>query len=348
MGCVKSTPVEQDTYYSSDGWIVAGTQVVPQHSYPGEFFQYDPKIKLNLPCLDNSKIAQCDLFYVHSFSLNDTNRKEIEMHCSLFNNCCQLYCPKYNAAIDITNIKQLNNAYNDIKQAFTVFLVNYNHTRPFILAGQGQGSYLLYRLIREEFLNHTPKGEDLCARCVAAYLPGINILQSEFSSNCKLLEISTNPNDTKVVVSWKTCYKTPCEAVYDLDINLSSSDNRNQKKMKKKQKNNDNVKQIRNKSKATVDEKSDDVEDGYIANNPLSFNKANMNVELSENRGSMNGNGVLQPMITGCYFIRDNYFQLTHDISKFNSMKSDYLPFYMDIRINAAVRVDHWMRQQRL
>jgi len=95
--------------------------------------------------------------------------------------------------------------------------------------------------------------------------------------------------------------------------------------------------------------KSNEVdEQRYIANNPLSFDSEKMNVEKEGNQGSMSQTGVLQPLITGCNFVKDNYFQLTHDIASFNSMKSDYLPFYMNIRINAGTRVEHWIRQQVL
>jgi len=334
MGCTSSAP-EPDYYYRNEGWIVAGTQVVPTHSYPAEFFGYDPKVKMDLPCIDNTKLAQCDLFYVHSTSIgiDDKNREEIDMHCSIFNNCCQVYCPKYHAAIDITSAKQLNVAYVDIKEAFNAFLANYNHTKPFILAGHGQGSYLLYRLIREEFMNQTPRSEDLCARCVVAYLPGITLFRSEFPSNDKLLEFSTNPVDTRTIISWKTCYNNPNESVYD--INVAELNSRN--------------KQIRSKSKSGADEKSDDIdEQRAIASNPLSFDQEKMKINKEANLGSMSQTGVLQPSITGCHIVKDNYFQLTDDISSFNSMKSDYLPFYMNIRFNAAVRIDHWIRQQVL
>jgi hypothetical protein len=53
-----------------------------------------------------------------------------------------------------------------VRQAFSTFLVRYNHDRPFIIVGVEQGGSLAARLLREEIATKP----DLKRRLVAAYL----------------------------------------------------------------------------------------------------------------------------------------------------------------------------------
>jgi len=321
---------EHNVYYTNDGWICAGVNAPCANSYPCEFYNYNPKTKLNLPCVDNSKMANCDVFYVHSFSLNKngSNRQEIEMHCSLFNNCCQVYCPVYKHAKDITNSKEMNTAYTDIKLAFSAFCANYNHTKPFVLAGHGQGSYLLYRLIREEFMKDSPKSEDLCSRCVAAYLPGVSILVSDLK-NDKYLMHTKSANDTNVIISWKTVNYKAKTAVFDIPYPLNPPKN---KKNSVANNNEDEVKQNINE---------------LICLNPLSFDLDNTSISKDKNMGCMSNEGILEPSLTGAEAVDQLYVQLSDEIGSL-TIESDYLPFYMNIRINVGNRVEHWLRQQKL
>jgi len=63
--------------------------------------------------------------------------------------------------------------------------------------------------------------------------------------------------------------------------------------------------------------------------------------------GSMSNEGVLSPSLTGGGVVKHLYVQLTDDLPDL-TIESDYLPFYMNIRINVGLRVEHWLRQQNL
>ncbi|ETO34776.1 hypothetical protein RFI_02312 [Reticulomyxa filosa] len=149
MGCVnapKTDSMEDLSYGKEDNWVMAGTNVLPQNSYPGVFSGYSRQERFELPQTDNQKQADCDAFYVHWRTLlncpqqdAETVRAEIEMHASTFNNCCRVYAPNYRSATETNDSLALDIAYGDVKKAFFHFLTYWSSTRPFILAGEGQG-----------------------------------------------------------------------------------------------------------------------------------------------------------------------------------------------------------------
>ena len=84
---------------------------------------------------------------------------------------CRVYVPRYRQATLYSFFDQegdgglaIDFAYQDVLAAFHYYLKNYNEGRPFILAGHSQGGLHLDTLLREEI-----NGTDLQARMIAAY-----------------------------------------------------------------------------------------------------------------------------------------------------------------------------------
>jgi hypothetical protein len=96
-------------------------------------------------------------------------------------------------------------AYEDVKNAFQYYLDHYNHGRPIILAGHSQGSTHL-RMILRDFFDNKP----LQSQLVAAYIPGIGMDKTEFST----IPLMNNPTQTGGFVTWNTFKKTIDEDVF--------------------------------------------------------------------------------------------------------------------------------------
>ena len=103
----------------------------------------------------------------------------------------KIYVPPYNKEEE----KSRMIAYGDVKRAFQYYLDHYNEGRPIIIASHSQGSIMTGMLL-QEFFDGTPLEKQL----VAAYLPGIKIEASKFTS----LKEMTTPSATGGVVSWNT------------------------------------------------------------------------------------------------------------------------------------------------
>ena len=137
---------------------------------------------------DNQATADVDVFFVHPTTYfkadhwnqpldhAETNKLTddwvIPNQASVFNNCCKVYAPRYRQAtlysfLDYEGVdpnKAIDFAYSDVRAAFHFFLENYNHGRPFIIAGHSQGSKHVDTLLKD-VINGTP----LMDRMVAAY-----------------------------------------------------------------------------------------------------------------------------------------------------------------------------------
>ncbi|ETO09556.1 hypothetical protein RFI_27821 [Reticulomyxa filosa] len=342
MGCVASSKdiTEELSYSKESNWIMAGTIVRPHNIYPGEFSNYTTEDKQDLPQSDNQKLANCDAFYVHWRSLlncepkEEANiRKEIEMHASVFNNCCRIYAPNFRSASDASDMSGINVAYNDIKKAFDHFLMYWSSTRPFIVAGEGQGSYLLLKLIQEQILSgNTDRANDLRKRIVCAYLPGCPVLPSDINSDNHLIE-GQNPDDIKCVVSWCTDYGTdkstisPCHYFFP------------------------GVSRPYQGNSIVLDD--DKKEEGLVMVNPLTW-KYPEDCPPRANKGSISFlGGVLYQKVCGASpidkggcirVVYDN--DHTYDTTNPLECQSDYLPFWMSIRINSALRLQQWSDKQ--
>jgi hypothetical protein len=96
-------------------------------------------------------------------------------------------------------------AYEDVKNAFQYYLDHYNHGRPIILAGHSQGSTHLRMILRDFFDNKA-----LQTQLVAAYIPGIGMEKTEFST----IPLMNSPKQTGGFVTWNTFKKNIDEDAY--------------------------------------------------------------------------------------------------------------------------------------
>ena len=92
-------------------------------------------------------------------------------------------------------------AYEDIKQAFRIFLKKYNNNRPIIIAGHSQGAGHAKRILQDFFDN-----KPLEKKLIAADLVGTKITDKDFRS----IKLRKNENETGGFVTWKT-YSIRCE-----------------------------------------------------------------------------------------------------------------------------------------
>ena len=86
-------------------------------------------------------------------------------------------------------------AYQDVNAAFKHYLKHWNQGRPIVIAGHSQGAFHGRRLLQEHF-----DGTSLADQFVAAYLPGMDMVASEFNSipTCDL------PDQTGCLCTWMT------------------------------------------------------------------------------------------------------------------------------------------------
>jgi len=142
---------------------------------------------------------------VNDVTLNEkTDNASILFQASLFNRY-RVFAPRYRQAHyqsffipDSLSKPFFETAFADVDSAFSYYLQHYNHGRPFIIASHSQGTVHAARLI-EERIENTPIEQQL----VAAYLPGIPIPETRFST-CKPCE---EAKQTACFVSWRTFKK---------------------------------------------------------------------------------------------------------------------------------------------
>lgn len=170
----------------------------------------------NCTSADNQDSAQVDVFYVYPTayvlgtkwnarydSKHIINRvvNLTESQASIFNACARVYVPLYRQAVLTSFLnsksgpKALNLAYSDVKAAFDYYMKNWNHGRPFIIAGHSQGSNHLARLVKEEI-----DGTNIQHLLVAAYLVGMPVADTTF----KNIPIALTPSQTNCFISWNT------------------------------------------------------------------------------------------------------------------------------------------------
>ncbi|MDA9773555.1 DUF3089 domain-containing protein [Saprospiraceae bacterium] len=125
---------------------------------------------------------------------------------SAWNSAGKVYAPRYRQAHiqayyakdKMTGKKALDQAYEDIKEAFSYYMSHYNKGRPFIIASHSQGTTHATRLI-QEFIDNKP----LEKRMIAAYLIGIPVDLDKFES----LKACQTKDDTNCLIGWRT-FKT--------------------------------------------------------------------------------------------------------------------------------------------
>lgn len=172
--------------------------------------------------IDQQKNASIDVFYVHpttylygrrwNASLSNkqvnkiTDKHAVRNQASVFNETCKVYAPRYRQAIIKSYLpknqksgdgpKAFEVAYSDIKAAFTYYLKNYNHGRPFVLASHSQGTDHTRRLLHDFFENDSTLRKQL----VVAYIVGIPFKKG----SVKAIPPCDSANQTGCYVTWNT------------------------------------------------------------------------------------------------------------------------------------------------
>jgi len=97
----------------------------------------------------------------------------------------------------ILGVMKASEVREDVYAALELYFKRINQGRPFILAGQEQGSALLSFVLDEYMKNH-PEYLD---RMIAAYVPGFRFTREYFEKNPQL-KAAQGETDTGVIVSW--------------------------------------------------------------------------------------------------------------------------------------------------
>ena len=201
----KSPEIVKPNYSNKDSWAVLPENIPDEIS----IFNID----------ENKKEA--DVFYIYPTLIDSKNQREwnsdiwnedirndvinrpVKYQASAWLDAGNLYVPYYRQAhirvfndkFRVDGDKALNLAYNDIKEAFTYYLENFNNNKPFIIASHSQGTVHAKRLIAE-FID----GKELQKKLIAAYLVGIKVFEDEF----KNIKPMNSANETGGFVTWNT------------------------------------------------------------------------------------------------------------------------------------------------
>jgi len=87
----------------------------------------------------------------------------------------------------------------DAVAAFDYYIKNFNHGRPFILAGHSQGANVLRNLLAEYMKDHP----DVYARMIAAYVIGFPVTAEYLAANPHF-KFAESADDTGVIISYNT------------------------------------------------------------------------------------------------------------------------------------------------
>ena len=201
----KSPEIVKPNYSDKDSWAVLPENIPDEIS----IFNID----------ENKKEA--DVFFIYPTLIDSRNQREwnsdiwdedirndvinrpVKYQASAWLDAGNLYVPYYRQAhirvfndkFRVDGDKALNLAYDDIKEAFTYYLKNFNNDKPFIIASHSQGTVHAKRLIAE-FID----GKELQKKLIAAYLVGIKVFEDEF----KNIKPMNSANETGGFVTWNT------------------------------------------------------------------------------------------------------------------------------------------------
>ena len=282
---------------------------------------------------DEQENAQVDVFFVHptmyykskswNADLDDAKVNRlvdiypIRQQASVFNNCCKVYAPRYRQATLAAFFDQhgngksaLDTAYSDVKKAFQYYLKNYNHGRPIIIAGHSQGSFLAARLVKD-FFDIDPELKKLL---VAAYLIGGNVGEKMFDH----IPVSDSATQTGCIIAWHS-------RKYETNFNPPD--------------------------KKTVRACGYENCDKYICVNPLTWKRDTAYAPKSLNLGGVPSSfDRIDVGITDAK-ISPQVVLWCHAPGKIGYPKgknyhvADYALFYMNIRENAKVRCEEYLKK---
>ncbi len=185
-------------------------------------WKHDPSDSVPAPLKNEARDSVADVFFLHPTTFTSirklkTSNVEIDddyinaktdystilFQASVFNRQCRVFAPRYRQA-HIANFfskdeekkeKAFDLAYNDLKNAFTCYLKNWNKGRPIIIASHSQGTLLAERLLKE-FFEDKPLNNQL----VVAYLIGWPVPKEYFTS----LKMCADSLQTGCLCSWRT------------------------------------------------------------------------------------------------------------------------------------------------
>jgi hypothetical protein len=201
----KSPEIVKPNYSDKDSWAVLPENI------PDEISTFN---------IDKNK-KEADVFFIYPTLIDSRNQREwnsdiwdedirndvinrpVKYQASAWLDAGNLYVPYYRQAhirvfndkFRVDGDKALNLAYNDIKEAFSYYLENFNNDKPFIIASHSQGTVHAKRLI-SEFID----GKELQKKLIAAYLVGIKVFEDEF----KNIKPMNSPYETGGFVTWNT------------------------------------------------------------------------------------------------------------------------------------------------
>jgi hypothetical protein len=288
-----------------------------------------------------------DVFYVHPTTLrSDTlwnqdtrdskanawvDQSVVARQASVFSGCCRIWAPRYRAA----SYKALMDAghrdaafalaYSDVDRAFDWFLTHVSQGRPFIIAGHSQGAKHVGDLLEKRI-----DGTQLRKRLVAAYIVGINIAEGEFGRRFRHVPVCDSPGQTGCALQWNAV---------EADANFNPM--------------------VAAYQKTFTDVYGDVPGRETLCVNPVTFDRARPASLSAEAKGAVPGDpgfGALQPLRSGVIAVRCERGLAVTYMAPGLDLKGlpggvlhyhDFGLFYADIRANAALRAQAWLKAHR-
>lgn len=175
----------------------------------------------NWAYLETEETAAADVFFIcptvyggteesYNMSLEDTAAKEAflgatNMEKGIYDEDTRFFAPYYRqAGLNVYEMPPeereayLSLAYEDVKDAFTYYLDNYNQGQPIILAGFSQGADMSIRLLKDCFAR-----EEVNDLLVACYAIGWSITEEELEEYPHL-RFASGEDDTGVIISFNS------------------------------------------------------------------------------------------------------------------------------------------------
>ena len=173
--------------------------------------------------VDGQAGAPADVFYLHptTFLSPDgwnaaidhpqaaprLDRLVVKNQATVFNGCCRVFAPRYRQASlaaflapgDDGN-RAMHLAYEDVKTAFRHYLDTWNDGRPFVIASHSQGSRYALWLLQDV----VDGDESLLDRFVAAYIIGYAIPLDVYDRTLENIAPCRSISDTRCVLNWST------------------------------------------------------------------------------------------------------------------------------------------------
>ena len=202
--------LEQLNYSSDENWAALPTKASHASAKPEGI-------------VDIAVIPEADVFFVHPTTLLDKSQwndlkldnpeakdrianRVLKIQASAFNTAGRIFAPRYRQATfgafldeEDNGLKAIGLAYGDIVAAFDNFIAERNDGRPFILAGHSQGSLHLLYLLQQRI-----NGTALAHRMVAAYIIGWPVSIEADLSALADIKACERANETGCVVSFQT------------------------------------------------------------------------------------------------------------------------------------------------